>query len=186
MMTGPTTEHPTGYDLADSRIGVDLELTIPKKSMLTIKTETGDVTVSGISADYQYYGTGDRGGAPSEGSVRFMEKSLTNSAAHSRASGIFPASRKARAFAKAWLSAERSAADSFADRASRAGRWWMRRGAFLLVRSVRALLRFRQRREDRRGRAGPAGCNRSRRCCRNNRMRRLCLPFRVGIRRRRA
>jgi len=36
---------------------------------------------SGIFADYQYYGTGDRGGAPSEGSVRFLEKSLTNAAA---------------------------------------------------------------------------------------------------------
>jgi hypothetical protein len=46
--------------------------------------------------------------------------SLTNSAAHSRASGIFPASRKARAFARAWLSADRSAADSFPDRAPRA------------------------------------------------------------------
>jgi hypothetical protein len=43
--------HPTGYDLADSRIGVDLEVAIPKKSMLTIKTEKGDVTVSGMSAD---------------------------------------------------------------------------------------------------------------------------------------
>jgi hypothetical protein len=46
--------------------------------------------------------------------------SLTNSAAHSRASGIFSASLKARAFAKAWLSADRSAADSFPDRAPRA------------------------------------------------------------------
>jgi hypothetical protein len=45
---------------------------------------------------------------------------LINSAAHSRASGIFPASRKARAFAKAWLSDRRSAADSFPDRAPRA------------------------------------------------------------------
>ena len=45
--------------------------------------------------------------------------SLTSSAAHSRASGIFPASLKARAFAKAWLSADRSAADSFPDRAPR-------------------------------------------------------------------
>jgi hypothetical protein len=44
----------------------------------------------------------------------------TSSAAHSRASGIFPASLKARAFAKAWLSADRSAADSFPDRAPRA------------------------------------------------------------------
>ena len=46
--------------------------------------------------------------------------SLTSSAAHSRASGNFPASLKARAFAKAWLSADRSAADSFPDRAPRA------------------------------------------------------------------
>ena len=45
--------------------------------------------------------------------------SLTSSAAHSRASGIFPASLKARAFAKAWLSDRRSAADSFPDRAPR-------------------------------------------------------------------
>jgi len=45
--------------------------------------------------------------------------SLTSSAAHSRASGIFPASLKARAFAKAWLSADRSAADSFPNCAPR-------------------------------------------------------------------
>jgi hypothetical protein len=45
--------------------------------------------------------------------------SLTSSAAHSRASGIFPASLKARAFARAWLSADRSAADSFPARAPR-------------------------------------------------------------------
>lgn len=48
--------------------------------------------------------------------------SLTSSAAHSRASGIFPASRKARAFAKAWLSADRSAGDSFPEPAPRAAR----------------------------------------------------------------
>jgi hypothetical protein len=46
--------------------------------------------------------------------------SLTSSAAHSRASVIFPASRKARAFAKAWLSDDRSAAESFPGRAPRA------------------------------------------------------------------
>jgi hypothetical protein len=58
----------------------------------------------------------------SETAVRHVRRScdfssLTSSAAHSRASGIFPASRKARAFAKAWLSADRSAADSFPGRA---------------------------------------------------------------------
>ena len=36
--------------------------------------------------------------------------------------GIFPASRKARAFARAWLSADRSAGDSFPDNAPRAAR----------------------------------------------------------------
>ena len=48
--------------------------------------------------------------------------SLTSSAAHSRASSIFPASRKARAFARAWLSERRSAADSFPARAPGAPR----------------------------------------------------------------
>src|SRR6267378_3305291 len=43
--------HPSGYDLSNSRIGVDLEVAIPKKSVLSIKTDKGDVTVSGISAD---------------------------------------------------------------------------------------------------------------------------------------
>jgi hypothetical protein len=42
---------PSGYDLSNSRIGVDLEVTIPKKSVLSIKTDKGDVTVSGISGD---------------------------------------------------------------------------------------------------------------------------------------
>src|SRR5262249_16237125 len=48
--------------------------------------------------------------------------SLTSSAVHSRASGILPASRKARAFARAWLTADRSAADSFPERGTRAAR----------------------------------------------------------------
>jgi hypothetical protein len=54
--------------------------------------------------------------------------SLTSSAAHSQASGIFPASRKARAFAKAWLSADRLAADSFPGRAV----WALRSAADVL------------------------------------------------------
>lgn len=40
-----------------------------------------DCADSGISADYAYYGVGDRGGAPNEGSVRWLERSLTNPAA---------------------------------------------------------------------------------------------------------
>ena len=46
----------------------------------------------------------------------------TSSAAHSRASCIFPASRKAKAFANAWLRTDRSAGDSFSDRAPRTAR----------------------------------------------------------------
>ena len=43
--------HPTGFDLSSSRIGVELEVAVPKKSVLSVKTEKGDVTVSGISGD---------------------------------------------------------------------------------------------------------------------------------------
>jgi Domain of unknown function (DUF5668) len=43
--------HPNGFDLLNSRIAVDLEVAIPKKSVLSIKTDQGDVTVTGISAD---------------------------------------------------------------------------------------------------------------------------------------
>jgi len=42
---------PSGFDLSSSRIGVDMEVTIPKKSVLSVKTEKGDVAVSGISSD---------------------------------------------------------------------------------------------------------------------------------------
>ena len=66
--------------------------------------------------------------AARNGRTRYVRRSsdlsgLISSAAHSRASGIFPASRKARAFARALLSADRSAADSLAaDRAPRVAR----------------------------------------------------------------
>ena len=42
---------PGGYDLSNSRIGVDLEVAIPKKSALTVKTDKGDVTITGNTAD---------------------------------------------------------------------------------------------------------------------------------------
>jgi DUF4097 and DUF4098 domain-containing protein YvlB len=42
---------PSGFDLSSSKIGVDLEVTIPKKSVLSVKTEKGVVAVSGISSD---------------------------------------------------------------------------------------------------------------------------------------
>jgi len=42
---------PSGFDLSSSRISVDLEVAVPKKSALSVKTDRGDVTVSGISGD---------------------------------------------------------------------------------------------------------------------------------------
>jgi len=43
--------HPAGFDLSSSKIGVNLEVAIPKKSVVSVKTEKGDVTVSGIFGD---------------------------------------------------------------------------------------------------------------------------------------
>jgi hypothetical protein len=43
--------HPAGFDLSTSKISVDLEVGIPKKSALSVKTDKGDVSVSGISGD---------------------------------------------------------------------------------------------------------------------------------------
>jgi DUF4097 and DUF4098 domain-containing protein YvlB len=43
--------HPDGYDLSDSRIAVDLEIVVPKKSPVTVKAEKGDVTASDQTAD---------------------------------------------------------------------------------------------------------------------------------------
>ncbi len=52
VKNGDTYEvRPSGYDLSDSRIGVDLDVSVPKKSPLTVKTEKGDVTVSDMTAD---------------------------------------------------------------------------------------------------------------------------------------
>jgi DUF4097 and DUF4098 domain-containing protein YvlB len=38
--------HPDGYDLSNSRVNVDLEINIPKKSPVTVRTEHGDITIS--------------------------------------------------------------------------------------------------------------------------------------------
>lgn len=49
---GDTFEvHPSGYDLKDARISVDMDVVIPKKSPLTIKTDKGDVQASEFAAD---------------------------------------------------------------------------------------------------------------------------------------
>jgi len=52
VKNGDTYEvRPKGYDTSDSRISVELEVSVPKKSALTVKTEKGDVTVSDMTAD---------------------------------------------------------------------------------------------------------------------------------------
>jgi len=43
--------HPAGYDTSDNRISVDLEISLPKKAALTVKTEKGDVVVSDQMTD---------------------------------------------------------------------------------------------------------------------------------------
>ncbi len=44
---------PSGYDLGDTRIGVDLEIEAPKNSPVTVRSDKGDVSVSDIEADVQ-------------------------------------------------------------------------------------------------------------------------------------
>jgi Domain of unknown function (DUF5668)/Putative adhesin len=41
---------PTGFDPSNARISVDLDVALPKQSAVTVKTEKGDVSVSGMSA----------------------------------------------------------------------------------------------------------------------------------------
>lgn len=58
--------HPAGSNSGDSRISVDLDVSIPKNSMLTVRSEKGDITVSdmgkpvainGINGDIEVRGT---------------------------------------------------------------------------------------------------------------------------------
>lgn len=42
---------PSGYDLSDARISVDMDAVVPKRSPLTIKTDKGDVQASDFAAD---------------------------------------------------------------------------------------------------------------------------------------
>ncbi|HEY4979303.1 MAG TPA: DUF4097 family beta strand repeat-containing protein, partial [Candidatus Acidoferrum sp.] len=43
--------HPDGYDLSDSRVSIDLEIEVPKKSPVNVKTDRGDVSISDQVAD---------------------------------------------------------------------------------------------------------------------------------------
>jgi len=42
---------PTGYDLGDSRISVNMEVVVPKKSVVTVRTERGDINVADMATD---------------------------------------------------------------------------------------------------------------------------------------
>src|SRR5271163_365151 len=42
--------HPTGMRVGDSRIGVDMEVDVPAKSILTIRSEHGDISVSDMAS----------------------------------------------------------------------------------------------------------------------------------------
>src|ERR1035437_4310289 len=62
--------NPGGYG---TKVNEDLS---QSESWLKSINKTGDE--SGVFADYKYYGTGDVGGAPTPGSVEWIERSLTN------------------------------------------------------------------------------------------------------------
>ena len=42
---------PTGFDLGDSRVSVNMDVVVPKKAAVTVRTERGDVTVSDMQTD---------------------------------------------------------------------------------------------------------------------------------------
>ncbi len=62
--------NPGGYG---ARVTEDLS---KSESWLKRINVTGEK--SGVFADYKYYGTGDKGGAPSDESVRWIERAMTN------------------------------------------------------------------------------------------------------------
>jgi hypothetical protein len=43
--------HPTGFDLGDSRVSMDMNVVVPKKSVVTIRNERGDINVSDMATD---------------------------------------------------------------------------------------------------------------------------------------
>jgi hypothetical protein len=50
--TGDSYEiHPAGFDLSDSRISVDMEIVVPKKAVVTVRNERGDINISDMASD---------------------------------------------------------------------------------------------------------------------------------------
>lgn len=42
---------PTGYDLGNSSISMDMDIVVPKKAVVTVKNERGDITISDMGSD---------------------------------------------------------------------------------------------------------------------------------------
>src|ERR1051326_3654490 len=42
---------PTGYDLGNSSISMDMDIVVPKKATVTVKNDRGDITISDMSTD---------------------------------------------------------------------------------------------------------------------------------------
>jgi hypothetical protein len=42
---------PTGFDVGDSRVSVNMDVVVPKKAAVTVRTERGDITVSDLQTD---------------------------------------------------------------------------------------------------------------------------------------
>jgi hypothetical protein len=43
--------HPGGFDLGDSRISVDMDVVVPKKSTVVVRNERGDINISDMATD---------------------------------------------------------------------------------------------------------------------------------------
>jgi hypothetical protein len=43
--------HPGGFDLGDSRISVNMDIVVPKKSTVTVRNERGDINISDMATD---------------------------------------------------------------------------------------------------------------------------------------
>jgi Domain of unknown function (DUF5668) len=43
--------HPTGFDLGDSRISVDMDIVVPQRAVVAVKNERGGITISDMASD---------------------------------------------------------------------------------------------------------------------------------------
>ena len=61
---------PTGFDTSDSRYSMDLDVVVPKKSLITVRNDNGDIEVSDMAADVAIIGkSGDISVSDTTGTV---------------------------------------------------------------------------------------------------------------------